>query len=162
MASEQNISSSIPCSTLIPVQSFNFGRPPCMSLAFIDCEYPTDPEGGSEASGHDRECTPNCPCRYGQSNMFLDYAWSWRYTKLVAGIMSTAFGAKTPSYSTVIDLDRKIRDFPIPSILSAKCGQVEDTDPGRFVHVQRYLVMASKEISTSTRCPRRVISAYSP
>lgn len=84
------------------------------------------------------------------SNASLDYSWMWRYTKLVAGIMSTAFGAKTPSYSTVIDLDRKIRDFPIPSILSGRCGQVEDTDLGRSVDVQRYLVMASKEIGTFT------------
>lgn len=61
--------------------------------------------------------------------------------------MTTAFGAKIPQYSTVLDLDRKIRDFPVPWRLRIKCGLGEGGEPTKAVHMQRWFVMSCKEAS---------------
>lgn len=67
--------------------------------------------------------------------------------------MSTAFGCKIPPYTTVIDLDRKVRDFPIPWRLRVKCG-LEDEFQAPSVRLQRWIVMASKESSMCYAAPR--------
>lgn len=61
--------------------------------------------------------------------------------------MTTAFGAKAPQYSTVLELDRRIRDFPTPWRFRVKCAIQEDEEPGKAVHMQRWFVMSCKEIS---------------
>ncbi len=65
--------------------------------------------------------------------------------------MTTAFGAKTPQYTTVLELDRKIRDFPAPWRLRIKCGLMEEYEPTKAVHMQRWFVMACKEASKCVR-----------
>ncbi|KAJ3547759.1 hypothetical protein NM688_g5369 [Phlebia brevispora] len=110
--------------------SFGFGRPPCMSLAFVDCEFPKDPEELTDAEGHKE---------------WGFHPWSWQYTKLLHQVMTTAFGAKTPPYSTVLELDRKIRDFPVPWRLRIKCGMNEESEPTKAIFMQRWFVMSCKE-----------------
>ncbi|KAH9932118.1 uncharacterized protein BXZ73DRAFT_90043 [Epithele typhae] len=80
--------------------SFGFGRPPTINLAFVDCEVP-------------RDC--DHVCAEGPGGVF--HVWQWQYTKLLYSIMNTAFGAKAPNYATVMDLDRRVRDFPVPEAL---------------------------------------------
>ena len=63
--------------------------------------------------------------------------------------MSTALAAKVPTYAKVLELDRKIRDFPVPWSLRGKCGQTETVTPSMKTSVQRYFLMICKEISTS-------------
>lgn len=64
--------------------------------------------------------------------------------------MSTVCGAKAPQYATVLELDRKIRDFPVPSRLVSRCDVPEVcNDPGTSIPVQRWQVISSKEISES-------------
>lgn len=79
----------------------------------------------------------------------LVHAWSWQYSKLLHTVMNQAFGAKTPHYSTVLDLDRQIRDFPIPWRMRIKCGYPEEVVPTNSVKLQRWFGMASKESSAS-------------
>ena len=78
--------------------------------------------------------------------------------------MTTAFGAKVPPYSTVLDLDRKVRDFPVPWRLRIKCGLTEDSEPTKATHMQRWFVMSCKEASRSCAAvskSRRLISPSS-
>jgi hypothetical protein len=61
--------------------------------------------------------------------------------------MVNAFGAKTPTYSTILELDRKIRDFPVPPHLQPRCDDEELTDAVVLVNVQRLLLLTNKETS---------------
>lgn len=62
---------------------------------------------------------------------------------LMHNIMATAFGSKTPPYSVIVDLDRRVRDFPVPSYLRWDCsGQAADER-----HTQRWQVISAKESS---------------
>lgn len=81
------------------------------------------------------------------SNLDTVHHWSWQYTRLMHGVISTAFGAKSAPYSTILELDRKVRDFPVPVKLRVKCGQVEAEPPSAALHMQRFLAMAAKEAS---------------
>ncbi|OCH95704.1 hypothetical protein OBBRIDRAFT_830653 [Obba rivulosa] len=110
--------------------SFGFGRPPCMSLSFIDCDFPKDPEERFTEDGHKE---------------WSFHHWTWQYSKLLHAVMTTAFGAKTPRYHTIMDLDRKIRDFPVPYSLRIRCGQVEDPPPSTARIFQRVMAVAAKE-----------------
>lgn len=68
-------------------------------------------------------------------------------------VMGTAFGVKLPLYSVVIDLDRQIRDFPVPSHLRPHCGVVERIPPSPALLMQRLLVLSHKETSEYPRLP---------
>lgn len=59
------------------------------------------------------------------------------------GVFAAAFGARTPKYNTVLKLDRKIRDFMVPSYLQLQC--TEDISAGPQVILQQLLVLAMKE-----------------
>ncbi|KAF8909503.1 fungal-specific transcription factor domain-containing protein [Mucidula mucida] len=108
-------------------QSFQYGRPPIMSKDYIDCPFPIDTEetigadGGRESGLHN---------------------WTFQYTTLVHTVMSAAFGSKVPPYSVVVDLDRKIRDFPVPSELQA-CSTTGDQSAIHYM--RRWLVLMYKE-----------------
>lgn len=75
--------------------------------------------------------------------MLTGRSWSWRFAKLLHEVLVGAFGAKIPAYSTILELDRKIRDFPIPSHLQLQC--VNDTRAGPQVVLQRLCVLMMKE-----------------
>lgn len=62
--------------------------------------------------------------------------------------MSTAFGAKVPQYTKILELDRKVRDFPVPWSMRPKCGMGESPPPTRAMLIQRFLCNGSKEFST--------------
>ncbi|KAK0185178.1 hypothetical protein F5146DRAFT_1105813 [Armillaria mellea] len=100
--------------------SFLFGRPPSMSAQYIDCALPKDmdeiinEEGQRETGLH---------------------SWIWQYTTLMHSVMGAAFGVKVPAYTAILDLDRKIRDFPVP--LRFRPCQVH--------YMQRWMVLMSKE-----------------
>lgn len=110
--------------------SFGFGRPPSMSLAFIDCEAATDPEERYTQDGQ-RE--------------WGFHAWMSNYTRLLHTVITAVFGAKTPQYSNVIEYDRKIRDFPIPEHLRSKCGYPGEPEATGALYWQRCLVITAKE-----------------
>jgi len=101
-----------------------------MSLAFIDCDFPKDPDERFTEEGYKE---------------WGFHHWTWQYSKLLHAVMTTAFGAKTPRYHTIMDLDRKIRDFPVPYSLRIRCGQVEDPPPTTARIFQRVMAVAAKE-----------------
>ncbi|KZT08809.1 uncharacterized protein LAESUDRAFT_648494 [Laetiporus sulphureus 93-53] len=111
--------------------SFGFGRPPSMSLAFIDCGFPKDPlekvnEQGQKEWGF--------------------HHWTWQYTRLLNQVITSVFGARPPQYSTIVEYDRKIRDFPVPYNLRPKCNN-DGFEPNQSIPelMQRFFTMSCKE-----------------
>ncbi|KAG8219250.1 hypothetical protein J3R82DRAFT_89 [Butyriboletus roseoflavus] len=103
--------------------SFYAGRPPNVSLDWIDAPYPDDEFPVKNEKG---ELEMGC-----------------KFAKLLHEVLVAAFGAKIPTYCAVLELDRKIRDFPIPSHLQLQC--VNDTRAGPQIVLQRLLVLMLKE-----------------
>ena len=69
-------------------------------------------------------------------------------------LQDQAFGAKTPTYATVLQLDRKMRAFPVPPILQVAGFGNSESRPGGFpetimLTLQRHIVLAIREMSTS-------------
>ena len=63
-----------------------------------------------------------------------------------------AFGAKTPSYTTVLQLDRKLRAFPVPPNLQvpgfgSPASAAESRQDGVPLMLQRHIVLAIREMS---------------
>ncbi|KAJ7146435.1 fungal-specific transcription factor domain-containing protein [Mycena epipterygia] len=109
--------------------SFSLGRPPSMSTNYIDCPYPKD----NQVTGAD-----------GQDKPMSYFLWTCKYSVLMHSIMTSAFGSKIPAYTTIVDLDRKIRDLYIPPLLQPICGP-ELPPPTPHLLMQRYLVLSAKE-----------------
>ncbi|KAF7324675.1 Zn(2)-C6 fungal-type domain-containing protein [Mycena kentingensis (nom. inval.)] len=85
--------------------SLNTGRPPSFSLAYIDCAYPQY-DGGK-----------------GQDGSFE--LWQFRFAaECVADVTSRTLTADTPSYTTIMELDKKVRDFPLPPVDDASSDAV--------------------------------------
>ncbi|KII88009.1 hypothetical protein PLICRDRAFT_162945 [Plicaturopsis crispa FD-325 SS-3] len=108
--------------------SFGFGRPPGLSMAFVDCVLPPDPAPYTN---------PN-----GEVEMGFHY-WTWGYTRLMHTVISTAFGAQVPSYSTILDLDRKMREFPVPQHLRPASDEEQYVPP--WIIMNRWATLSTKE-----------------
>ncbi|KAF8656078.1 hypothetical protein AX16_002778 [Volvariella volvacea WC 439] len=84
-------------------QSLNTGRPPSFSLPYIDCSYPQygkdDKEGGFGSAFEVWQCRFAAEC--------------------VAEVTAKTLTAEAPSYATIMELDRKVREFPLPEGFSA-------------------------------------------
>ncbi|OJA19276.1 hypothetical protein AZE42_04492 [Rhizopogon vesiculosus] len=110
--------------------SFYAGRPPNVSPDWVDTPYPNDDfavtdKGKKEMSWH---------------------MWTWQFSRLLHHVMVNAFGAKTPTYTTILELDRKIRDFHVPLHLQPRCDESEElTEAVILVRVQRLLLLTNKE-----------------
>ena len=80
----------------------------------------------------------------------------------MAIIHDQAFGAKTPTYATVLQLDRKLRAFPVPPILQvAEFGNSEgqaNFPETVMLTLQRHIVLAIREMSTLNSTPFAVDS----
>ncbi|EIW79658.1 hypothetical protein CONPUDRAFT_144866 [Coniophora puteana RWD-64-598 SS2] len=81
-------------------QSLATGRLATFYLPYVDCELPADPD-----SKLDEEGTP-----------VLSFpAWKARFGhRCVAAVIEQSQTAKVPKYSTIVELDRRIRDMPLP------------------------------------------------
>lgn len=65
-----------------------------------------------------------------------------------------AYGAKSPTYATVLQLDRKLRAFPVPP--SLQVAGFGNSSPAESRHqenvsliLQRHIVLAIRELSMS-------------
>ncbi|KAG2344031.1 hypothetical protein BDR05DRAFT_1019117 [Suillus weaverae] len=90
------------------------GRPPALSINHTDCWFPEDldptikPSGAVEMGWH---------------------AWQFRYSASCLGIsVQHVFSTRVPSYSALLELDRKIRKFNLPSHLQSP---MEASEAGR-------------------------------
>ncbi|THU88687.1 hypothetical protein K435DRAFT_761640 [Dendrothele bispora CBS 962.96] len=112
-------------------QSLTFGRPPSFALPHVDCKMP-----------HANEL--------GQDQIF--HAWKHRFVSECMNLLhDQAFGAKTPSYATVLQLDRKLRAFTVPSVLQVAGFGNSDSRPvdhqeSIMLTLQRHIVLAIREM----------------
>ncbi|KAF7298747.1 Zn(2)-C6 fungal-type domain-containing protein [Mycena indigotica] len=109
--------------------SFSLGRPATISTGTIDCPPPADPP---EVTMEDN----------GKGGTY--FSWCCKYSVLMHNVVSSAFGVKPPAYNTILELDRKVRDFFIPTALRPTCG-VEHPPVPNHVYLQRFLVLQMKE-----------------
>ncbi|KAJ7220750.1 fungal-specific transcription factor domain-containing protein [Mycena pura] len=78
-------------------QSLNTGRPPSFSLAYIDCSLPTY-EGVKAKDA-------------------IFEVWQFRFAaECVADVTARTLTAEAPSYTTITELDKKVREFPLPPL----------------------------------------------
>ncbi|KAJ7650531.1 fungal-specific transcription factor domain-containing protein [Roridomyces roridus] len=112
--------------------SLSLGRPPSLSTPYVGCSYPDDTQYPSDVPAAERDK------EIGFS------LWMCKYSSLMQSVMGIAFRAKPPSYSTVLCLDRKIRDFYVPVHLQPNCTQ-QVPAPTRIQQMQRFLILTAKE-----------------
>lgn len=113
-------------------QCFTLGRPPSFNLAHIDCKLPSLSE---------------------EDDSF--HTWKYRFTsECMSVVHDQAFGAKTPSYATVLQLDRKLRAFPVPPNLqvpgfgnSASSSELCRNQDSVSLMLQRHIVLAIREMN---------------
>ncbi|KAF9445881.1 hypothetical protein P691DRAFT_674729 [Macrolepiota fuliginosa MF-IS2] len=112
------------------LQSLTFGRPPSFVISHVDCKL------------------PYADVNYSDERAF--HAWKHQFTSECTTLLHTqAFGARGPTYATVLQLDKKIRAFPIPPILQVTGGRSE-SHLARYPNVvtlvlQRYTALAIRE-----------------
>ncbi|KAF7975573.1 hypothetical protein HWV62_9275 [Athelia sp. TMB] len=86
-------------------QGLTLGRPPCIDLAYVDCAFPSD---RSEAD-----------------NQF----WSWKYNfakNVFDSVIKLTLAAKPPSYKSILELDRKVRESVLPETLNITRPENDD------------------------------------
>ncbi|TFK74898.1 hypothetical protein BDN72DRAFT_758817 [Pluteus cervinus] len=117
-------------------QSLTFGRPPSLSTAHIDTKLPH--ESYKNAAGEEE---------------MTFAAWKHRFSyQCLSQVHDQAFGAKTPSYRTIQELDRKVRadyvppSLQVPGFGGAKSG-IELDQPSVELTMQRYTAFAIKEMT---------------
>ncbi|KLO11085.1 hypothetical protein SCHPADRAFT_921876 [Schizopora paradoxa] len=99
-------------------QSLSTGRPPSITLPYIDCQFPLDDEAiineeGAEVSS------------FG--------SWGFRFAcECVAQVAAKTLTASVPSYSTVLELDAAVRDFPMPE-LPANMPPIDPNKPSMIM-----------------------------
>ncbi|KAF7317966.1 Fungal-trans domain-containing protein [Mycena kentingensis (nom. inval.)] len=117
-------------------QSLTFGRPPSFSLAHIDTRLPHEP-------------TKNAAGEVEMSFAAWKHAWS---SECLSVVHDRVFSAQPPAYSTVLELDKKVRSYPIPVNLrvpgfgGARSILEPDTAPISLT-LQRYCALSIKEIA---------------
>ncbi|KAK0457651.1 uncharacterized protein EV420DRAFT_1546715 [Desarmillaria tabescens] len=110
------------------------GRPPALMIQHTDCRFPDDldpvvkPTGEVELGWH---------------------AWKFRYSASCLSIsIQHIFTTRAPNYKALLDLDKKIRKFPVAHHL---LSPIETSEPGRAwssnrVHaLQQYCVVCERE-----------------
>jgi hypothetical protein len=119
-----------------------------VSLAFVDRTTPRDYDEGVDADGNRK---PGCKSCFQHilpkpSDTPLVHTWTYKYAILLHSIMAVAFGPRPPSYSTILDLDLKVRNFPVPVQWRPICEQDTQSIPPE-IHMVRFLVSFAKESS---------------
>lgn len=114
-------------------QCLTFGRPVSFYMAHMDCKLPYSTDASEE-------------------NIF--HAWKHRFaSECMSVVHDQAFGAKTPTYATVLQLDRKLRAFPVPPALQvAGFGSSTGTADTHYsdsvmLLLQRHIVLAIREMN---------------
>ncbi|EMD39039.1 hypothetical protein CERSUDRAFT_133798 [Gelatoporia subvermispora B] len=117
-------------------QSLTFGRPPSFSSAFIDTQMASEPTKTDT----------------GEIEMsFAD--WKHRFSSRCLNIVhEQAFGARTPTYRMIQELDKKVRSFYVPPSLRVPGfgGAKMEVDPAPCtieLTMQRYIAFAIREMT---------------
>ncbi|KAG1816513.1 uncharacterized protein BJ212DRAFT_1271447 [Suillus subaureus] len=87
--------------------SLHTGRPPTFSLPYADCRFP-EPPASAENDGESG--------RHAES-------WCVRYAAdCVAEVATRTLTAEAPTYAVIMEIDRKVRDYPFPDVAALASG----------------------------------------
>ncbi|KAF7309613.1 Fungal-trans domain-containing protein [Mycena indigotica] len=112
--------------------AWTLGRPTSFTLAHVDCKMPHSNEPPEDQAYHN---------------------WKHRFvSECMVHLHDQAFGARTPTYATVLQLDRKMRAFPVPQILQVAGFGNSEPRTGGFqdsimLILQRHIVLAIREMN---------------
>lgn len=131
---------------LIPIlQSLSTGRPPSVTLPYVDCQFPQDDEQRLNINGDkEHSCKrvllstelPLIPPAVG--------SWGFRFAcECVGQVAAKTLTAQVPSYATILDLDRTVREFPVPEIPAGML--MDNTKPSAVM--SRYVLSHTREVS---------------
>src|SRR6266702_1344117 len=98
----------------------------------------------------------------GTLTLTLVNAWKHRFSsECIAAVHDQVFGAKTPTYATILQLDRKLRAYQVPPVLQIAGFGSSSSEPNLGPYpestpliLQRHIVLAIREISTYSPVPR--------
>ncbi|KAF8835749.1 hypothetical protein BDN67DRAFT_912460, partial [Paxillus ammoniavirescens] len=137
-------------------QSLSTGRPPSFSLPYIDCRFPEN--------GHPRGKADDDPDA-------LFGTWHLRFAyECVAEVAMRTLAAEAPSYATIIELDRKVRDFPIPgpsaqlvtSSASPIPPSINEEELGPTESMGRFVMAHAREVPIIESPVNPLKSQYAP
>lgn len=110
------------------------GRPPALSIQHTDCRFPDDLDPFVKHSGE----------------VELGFhAWKFRYSASCLSVaVQHVFSTRAPSYSALLQVDKKSRQFPVPAHLQSpiegsESGRAWSSNPTR-AH-QQYCVICERE-----------------
>ncbi|KAF7355229.1 Zn(2)-C6 fungal-type domain-containing protein [Mycena sanguinolenta] len=93
-------------------QSVALGRPPSIRLSYVDCEFPTPEDQTLDENGNPR----------------IGY-YEWKYTfgrDVFSVITERTLTAESPTYETVLELDRLVRAKTLPAYLNVFLGREDE------------------------------------
>lgn len=134
------------------------GRPAALAVQHTDCQFPDDVD---PSIGPNKEIEIGCKSSF-PANVFgginlthllgSGHAWKLRYgANILTASSYHVFSPRTPPYKSLLDLDKKIRSFPLPSHLRSPVRSTDTSrswnqDPSRAM--QQYCAICLRESST--------------
>lgn len=129
-----------------------------VALNHIDCETPRDEES---SVGENGDVFPGCMSRIIYSSIVthsfpIDWAWKFMFSHQVySHITDALLSAKAPSYETVLDLDRRVRQTTLPAVrLYLKPDEADYSNPA--LTMKGWLLSQYRSIGKQT-CPLQVL-----
>ncbi|KAI0332681.1 hypothetical protein GY45DRAFT_1368915 [Cubamyces sp. BRFM 1775] len=118
-------------------QSLMTGRPPVIQREYIDCKFPTPVSTPEDEEGEEPEAAFE--------------TWGFRFAmQCVSEVASKTLTSEAPSYEVIMELDRKVREFPIPPDAAAMQEDLEtppDCEPPPLQESMiRFVLAHSREV----------------
>ncbi|RDX50893.1 hypothetical protein OH76DRAFT_370048 [Lentinus brumalis] len=118
-------------------QSLMTGRPPVIQRDYVDCKFPTPQTPMDEEEDEERE------------SAFENWGFRFALT-CVSEVAAKTLTAEAPPYETIMELDRKVREFPIPPDAAAMQEDLEtppDSEPPPLQDSMiRFVLAHSREV----------------
>ncbi|KAF6761455.1 hypothetical protein DFP72DRAFT_987681 [Ephemerocybe angulata] len=94
------------------------GRPAALAAQHTDCQFPEDLEPHIGPNKEMEIGYSHCPIGLTTYKRLIGHAWKIRYSaNILTASYYHVFSPRTPPYKSLLDLDKKIRAFPIPNHL---------------------------------------------
>lgn len=136
------------------------GRPAALMIQHTDCQFPDDLDPSIKPTGEvDFGCIfPSFIAFCGALTIYQSgHAWKVRYASTcLTASAHHVFSPRTPPYTALLEIDKKIRKFAMPSHLrsptrNSETGRSWSTDPSRAM--QQYCALCLRESSSLFHSP---------
>lgn len=120
------------------LQSLALGRPPSIRNTYIDCQFPKEEEQPSHVSGDDASIgcqrQPGCPDFKRTDHPPIDYQWKYEFVRdIMSLILEQTVTAEPPTYETILDLDRRVREKFLPAHLNVFMNTEQVCTPSAYM-----------------------------